>query len=277
MKDRLKLKKTIAREILLFFATSALLTLTWGFIIISNVYNDKKSDSLKAELKLKKTQLENLPIDKIKTIYNNVNQQLIVFYRIDKEKLAIQEKKRVPFIYSIPKKDEKKFLKSFPEAKPLETHLNGYICRLIRTDYTSDGLPILNKDPLGILKDSICDFEFVPFERFKEFARNKEYVTQFYNVFYDELDLGKLPDFEANVKDGLNYNATIDVQRRDMINEISEITKKIDESKANIWPHEKTINFLFDTALIFLLILYPVRGCYLLLKWSIKTINHADK
>jgi hypothetical protein len=272
-----KLKKNIAKEILLFFAAAALLTLVWCLIVINNKYHTSKSKSLNEELALNTLQLENLPTDKIKDIYDKVKQHLIVFYQTDKDPLGIRKKDGSAFIWSIEKYKENEFLKSFPDAKILETHINGYMFRPLKNKTTSDGLPIFQKDPLGILKDSVCEFEFVPFEKFKELTRRKDYITNFHKTFYDELKLGNLLDFEAKVKDGLNFNSTIDIQRSDLTLEIELIKTSIDNSQASIWSYEKRTSFILYTTLILLLILYPIRLCYLLLKWSLRTVKQPDK
>jgi hypothetical protein len=266
MFDKMKLKKTIAKEVLLFFATLFVLALIMGLLYLRNVQFIIKSNSLNDELNTTKSKLDKLPNDQIKALYEGVSPYLVMKYQLYENEFGIPIKEGTTLIYAVPKKEEQRFLKDYPSAKSLQATPNGY----------SKGLPIFPNDPIGTLNDSIFEFDFVTLDKFKEFLKNKDYKNKFYISFSNEFELGDTSFFYSKIKEGLSYTVATDIERNELINKISQIKRSIYNAKKSIFTDKKIVAILFYTALVFIIILYPIRLCYLLLKWALLTVRKSD-
>jgi hypothetical protein len=264
--DKTKLKLIIAKEVLIFFSTFLILALVLAFLYFRNAHFIRTRNSLKEELNSNLSQLSELPTDKIKALYEGVSPFFVIKYQVDKDEYGIPMKNGKPYIYGVPKKEEERFLKDFPTAKSLKEIDNNYSKELI----------IFHKESIDVSKRSIYDFEFVSLNKFKELIKNEDYKNKFYNIFSDEFELGDKSVFDVKIKEGLSYTDSTEIVRNELTKRISKIKESITNENNNIWTDNELITCINYTALAFLIILYPIRITYIILKWSIQTLRQSD-
>jgi hypothetical protein len=199
-----KLKRTLAREILFFFAGIALIGLVWVFLLIRNSYYEKKASSSSDKLKIFQVQSDKLPKDYIKEFYDQTSRYFVVNYRIGQDSYAIPKEQLKVFLY-----DEFGIKKN---TTLIPNHLKGYSyfkwnCVNIKPNNT---VYFSSKEDLGkkvkklyseyadiddfklgnlILKkfnqysDSTIVIDFVSIDKFSEFVSSDDYLDKLYTVF----------------------------------------------------------------------------------------------
>ena len=225
MKDKVKLKQKIAIEILLFFSAIVLVSIVWVFLLLRNYYYNHEEKSLTGNLNSLKTQIDSLPPDKTKEIYNYLNQNFYVGYKVGKES------------FDIPVKSEKLFLTHYPKAEKLSIYPKGFSYFKINSiAIDNDTIKYFDKEELGkkiknkypeysdmtdeelaqsIFKkypprpDSILIFDFVELEKFREFIKNKDYRNKLYITFFLEE--------KNSIKIYLVAGELVDVEEKDVI------------------------------------------------------------
>ena len=73
-------KKIIAREILIFFSAVILILLIWGVFFLRNSYYKFQEEENKDKLTSLTSELDSLPRDEIKALYDGINQDFVVKY-----------------------------------------------------------------------------------------------------------------------------------------------------------------------------------------------------
>ncbi len=201
---RSKLKRTLAREILFFFAGITLIVLVWGFLFIRNYYYEKKVNSCSNKLKIFQLQSDNLPKDYIKDFYDQTSRYFVLNYRIGQENYAIPKEQLEVFLY-----DEFGIKKN---TTLLPNHHKGY--SYFKRNYVNikpnNSIYFSSKEDLGekvkklypeyadivdfklgnlVLKkfnqcsDSIIVFDFVSINKFREFVSSDDYLEKLFTVF----------------------------------------------------------------------------------------------
>lgn len=264
--DRQKRNKIIAREILFFFSALTVLGLLLVFLFFRNQFYDGKISGLKKERLLISAEIDSLPKDRIKALYEGLKLKFIENYEYKGEK------------YIVLKEEEADFLKSFPNAKRLKIYPNGYSYFKGRYPYTeasdNDLLPFPPPKRFDrVTRDSTVIFDFIPVDKFKIFLANRDYRDKLYLTFSNYFDLGEKLEFQAKVKEGMDFNQVL---TDSLINRKTSLNKKIQISKFSKMKSDEIKNFLLWTAFIVGLLLYPIRIIFIAVKWSIKTIKKND-
>jgi hypothetical protein len=264
--DGQKRNKIIAQEILLFFTAVAVLGLLWGFLFFRNQFYDSKISRLEKESQLISAKIDSLPKDKIKALYEGIKLKFIENYEYKSEN------------YAVLKEEESIFLKSFPNAKHLKIYPDGYSLFKGRYPYTealdNDMLPFPPPKRFDrITHDSTFIFDYIPADKFRIFITNRDYRDKLYLTFSEYFDLGKKLDFEAKVKDGMNFNQVL---TDSLVNRKTSLNEQIQLYKLSKMNSDEVNHFLFWTTFIVALLLYPTRIIFLAVKWSINTIKKND-
>ncbi len=150
------------------------------------------------------------------------------------------------------------------------------------------GQKILKKFPQQY--DSTIIFDFVDLKKFKELLTYADYRDKFYSIFklekyivngysdaglpiFKEFYLGTSSVFESDIQLALKNDKTLDQSRDKLSKEIDLKNISYKNAYASVWDNEKVKSFLLTTILILVIILYPIRLCFLLIKWAIKTLK----
>jgi hypothetical protein len=212
MKDKTLFKKRIAKEILFFFGAIGLVVIVWVSLLLRNTYYSSREKNLKEEMISLKSQLDKLPSDKIKAIYDGLCNNFVVNYRIANDTILEDFNQDANGYYAIPKRSEDEFLNDFPKAFRLKNYSKGYsyihkfsvtlkdgevirysdkeeLGKLVKAKYPeysdiSDielGKKILNK--YSQHSDSTIIFDFIDLESFRNFLKQKDYRDKFYQIF----------------------------------------------------------------------------------------------
>ena len=249
MTDTSKFKKTLAREILLFFGILAFTCLVWLFLFCRDSYYDNKRKSNQEKVNAINLQIDSLPFDKLKVLYEGINEDFVRNYSVNNVK------------YAIPKKEEQEFLKDYPTAKLLSPSSKGY----------SFYKP---KVPLRILsKDSTLVFDFVALRTFRELVKENEYKDKLFTTFSQDYDLGTKISFDSKIETGLKFNDDVIKLQQKLLDEKQVAQNNLNSSKGNIKSNDEILKFLLCTLVILGIISYPIRLCIILLKWSFKTVR----
>lgn len=266
--DKPKIKRTLAREILFFFAGLGLIGFVWFFLLIRNTYYENKINSCSGKIKTLQIQLDSLPKDYIKEFYGQVSRYFVVNYKLGQDSFAI------------PKEQEETFLNDKLGKKKNVTLMPIY--------------------PKGYsyfhFKDSTVVFDFVSIEEFRNFVSSEDYQDKLYSVFANnsgkeerapplwaipaEFDpmkpynstfsLGTLSEFKSK----MNISLTVAEKQSKITYDIADLETTIANSKnSKLTPIEVRQNII-NSALIIGLLLYVLRLSIVLILWAIRTIKH---
>jgi hypothetical protein len=292
MSDKLKFKRLIAREVLLFFASLTIVGLLWLFLIIRNSYYERKVSRNQERIASITSQIDSLSTDMLQALYDGLKKKFIVNYLVGTDS------------YNIPKQDEPKFLKDFPNAKGQPSSSSGYsviknkhkfdYIGAIKEGYTSEeiqkflsknyhysiNLTKLKKNGTSdneinalLNQDSIFLFEYISFNKFKECLKSEFYKNKLYEVFSSDFDLGTKASYDSKVDVGLKFEGDILNIKKKLENEKKDVQLLIEISRANIIGRQQLINILLWAIAIIGAIIYPLRLCLLTIKWSVTTLR----
>jgi hypothetical protein len=274
-----KLKRTLAREILFFFAGLGLLGIVWGFLVIRNSYYENKASSCSDKIKTLKVEIDSLPKDYIKEFYEQTSRYFVVNYRLGQDS------------YAIPKEQEKAFLYDEFGIKKKVTLLPVY-----PRGYSY----FKQSDPLNILgNDSSIVFDYVSIEKFREFVSSEDYQDKLYTVFannsgkdewvppldairadFDPMkpyngifQLGTLSDFKTKMKKGLSYNSTVVEQKNKIETDITDLKETIATSQNNKLSSTEIQQDVIYSAIVIGLLLYVLRLSIVLIIWALRTMK----
>ena len=284
-----KRNRIIAREIIIFFSLIIFLVLVWLFFIFRNSYNVKHIELLnKKEIEFI-DQINNLPTDKIKWLYQKTSMDFVENYQVYTDEIVI------------PKRNEKAFLKKYPYSKHLDIYPGGYsyiksksiVIDSVKIKYNYeeelgkkikknfDKYSEVRDRELGIniLKlynskpDSIIVFDFVELNEFRIFFRDSIYRKHFFATFFDKLDMESHTEFQKIINEGLAYSDSSIIQKNELLKEIDNNRNKINQLVKKRLNQESKQNYLGWIALIIGILLYPVRVIFIMIKWSIETLK----
>ena len=276
-------KRILAREILQFFCGVGLLALIWLFLFLRNTYYNHKANSYSDEVKSLQHQLDTLPTDYLKEFYDLTSRYFVVNYKLGKD------------TYAIPKEQEKNFLTDeygiTKNVTSLPIHPMGY-------SYFKQ------HDPLNILdKDSTIVFDYVTFDKFREFAKSEDYQNKLFSVFsnspdqngtvavnslidkpkFDPMkpyngifDLGTLQHFKDRIKKGLNYNDKLKVTKQNISEDIEQKKQSITATRKSILDTKEMNNTLLIAMMVISAVLYPLRLSVYLINWAVKTLKQKN-
>lgn len=212
-----KLKRTLAREILLFFAGLGLIGLVWGFLLIRNSYFDSRSYSCSRQIQALQVQLDSLPKDYIKEFYEKASRNFVVNYRLDQDS------------YAIPKEQEQAFLSYNFRIKKNVTLLPIYP-KGYSYSKKSDSINIF-------FKDSYILFDYVSIDKFREFVSSEDYQDKLYDwippldAVRVDLNLMK-PDGLEKIYQGLLSSGKTDEKR---LGSYQDFIQKIDRNLVGVY------------------------------------------
>ena len=263
MSGQIKIKKLIAKEIIIFFGTVCIWLLICGGVLFRNEFYINKSNTLIDELEISQTKLNNLPLDRIKSLYEAVSSNLFLKFEVNSKtngKIADST-----FFFDVQKINEEKFLAEFPSAKLLSPSSIGF----------SKVTMIYQSEQIDIFKDSLV-FDFVNLEQFKKHFNNISYLNKFYEIFSKDYNLGSQLEFEEKIKDGLSYSESVEIKRGEFTRKIPIIKESLEVSSKSIWSRDRKYNVMCYIAISLLILVYPIRFSYLSLKWAFKTVNSSN-
>ncbi len=93
------LNRTIAKEILFFFAGLVLIGIVWGFLLLRNSYYENKANSCSDKIKTLQVDFNSLPKDYIKEFYDQASRYFVVNYRLGQNNYAIPKEQEKAFLY----------------------------------------------------------------------------------------------------------------------------------------------------------------------------------
>ncbi|HLF46215.1 MAG TPA: hypothetical protein VI548_07305 [Chitinophagaceae bacterium] len=279
------LKKRIAREILIFFGGLVVVGITWCFLLLRNNHYKTKKSNLKSEIASLVQQLDNLPKDFIKELYDKTKKYFVTKYQVGKD------------IYFIPKQQAQEFL--FDQKGPKK---EATVLPISPTGYSYTHLDIFKKyggyelfpkqkPPLPrMVQDSTAVFDFVEQNKFREFLSSADYRDKFYETFrkekfiiddYNEdglpigtvVDLRSFSEFDTTIQFALKNHASIAAVKEDISKKIENKNLSYKNAVTDIWSNKKINNTLLTTVLLLAIILYPVRLSYFLIKWAFNTLK----
>jgi len=280
--DKTKLKKTLAREILFFFAGVGIIGIIWSFLLIRNSYYENKASTCSEKAESLQAKIDSLPKDYIKAFYEKANRYFVVIYRLGQD------------YYAIPKEQEEVFLHDEFEIRKNVMALPGYPKGYSYFEYS---------DPLDILgNDSTLVFDYVTIEKFRELASSEDYQDKLYSVFanfpgkaewvppleavpvdfdpkkpyHGLFQLGTLSDFKAKMKMGLSFDSTVVVEKTKIESEISNLKETITSSNNLKLNTSQVHQYILHSALVIGLLIYVLRLSIFLIVWSLKTIKQNN-
>ena len=238
-------KKNLAKETLLFTVSIAISIIFYLSTFLWNAYFNYKTDKTNNEIEIRISETNKLPTDKIKKLYDVLYDNfLITNYQMDGDS------------FMIPKHEEE-----FWNKRTTSTKLNPY------------------PEGYSILKDSTYAFDFVIFSEFRAHLKNDQYRTLLKkelvhrkenNREYGEE--GQALNILENIHlDGLSYSISNSIKREALVSQIQKSISKSEEINSLKIDSAKRIKFTVALWLSILILLYPCRFLYRLIKWSIDT------
>lgn len=298
---KLSYKKVLAREVLLFFFGVGLLLILWGLLLVKNFYINNKLVSSSEKLILLNKQIDTLPTDNVKELYDKISSYFVITYKIGEIDYSICKEQEKDFLY-----DEYGIKKN---VTVLSNNPNGYF-------YYKQA------DPLNILpKDSTLVFNFVQLNKFKEYLMSDAYLFNLFSAFsnsedksyvwdgnkpvvvsnskkpatknVDELpdlskanpqfdkfqpyvstfDLGSKSDFINRIRRSLTYDTAVNLKRVELINQKTNTLEIITSSKKSLLTQTDIWNFIIKAAIFLGIILYPLRLSFQSIKWAVMTLK----
>lgn len=277
MLNELQLKKVLAKETLFFFAGVLLVLLLYFFLFFRNSYYNRKVIYLKEKMYSLASQLDTLPSDNIKSLYDELSHSFVVHYQAEKGKYAITKEYQNEFLvknYNLGNK-----------VKPLLPFENGFsFFRLSNTD-------------------SMLVFDFLELNNFREKLKTKVYRDNLFTEYSDNpnntskdpnslalppflrsrlykqlpyhltLDLGTSIEFENYILAGLKYYKEADILKFDLTQKRQLINSSIEIASSNILKDKKILSYILTLTLVIGIILYPIRLSYKLVQWAFKTLK----
>lgn len=282
MSNPTKSKKLLAKEVLIFFSGILLLAIFLGVLLLRNYYYKNKVEHALTQFSYLTIKINELPVDKIKNIYDNIHNDFVVSYQANKES------------FKIIKRQENKFLNDHPYAIKLPIHEKGYFYSYIKqesidreeflveeSEISQDDKKLYEKrkrrinrfdDLFGKVVDYRIFFDFVKLDAFKTFISDSTYRENIFSSF-NEDKLGTRSAFEANIIQGLEqkYELKNDTLRSNYKKEYSKLETASYNFKANILSPDKIFHIVLVTAFFIGIALFPLRYVFNVIKWAIKT------
>lgn len=256
-----KVKKLIAKEVLLAFGIVVTVAASWGVLLLRNEYYKDQQVAINTKISLITVGLNSFPQDYIKLLYDSLSLDFVVNYKNGDNE------------YAIPKKEEKEFLSDFTKAVKLPIKEKGYSYFYfsnknfdIASNQGSWETPLLNSD-------SSLVFDFVELGEFKKLLQNIDYKKKLFLRLKDEYETGNFNEFDNYIKKGLMYNSITDDKIKFLKEEKIQKQEELLSATSSIWDTNKiktTFDYIF---LVLIILVYPVRICYFLLKWALKTLR----
>ncbi len=281
--------RIIAKEIIIVFSSIIFLGLIWLFLILRDSYYENQIEKLKKINTELSDHVSMLPTDKILWVYEETKKDFVENYKLETSK------------YAIPKRDEKEFLKDFPNAKHLDIYPNGYsyfkvnsvTIDSIRIKYRSEKelgekLKIffnkysevpnieLGKEMLKAYsskKDSILVFDYIDLEKFRRCFSDSIYRHLFFATFSSKLNLKSDAEIKNIIQEGFAYSDSTKDKKKELLQEIIKYQIKIDQLTDNKLDKDSIYNYLRWIVIIIGFLLYPMRLIFVMIKWSIKIIK----
>ena len=264
MTNTSRLKKTLAKEILLFFGILLLTGLFWIFLLLRNDYYFNKFNSEQEELDSITSQINHLPPDKLKVLYEEISIDFIKKYVVTNDK------------FIVPKKEDEEFLTIYPTAKLLPISPKGYSYTHLELFEKNGKNETHSKPPLPrgyLLLDSTLIFDFVDLQDFRKLLRNTEYKDKLYNQFSQKNDLGTKMSFDSEIEIGLKFNDTAIEEQHRLFNKKKKTLEQHNSTIDKIKSKSEMLSLISWILIIQGAVFYPLRLLYILLKWSIKTVR----
>lgn len=288
--DKTKLKRTLAREILFFFAALGLIGIACGFLMIRNSYYENKANSCFDKIKSLKVEIDSLPKNYIKDFYDKASRYFVVNYNLGQDSYAIPKEQEHAFLY------DEFGIKKNVTLLPIYPKGYSYFHIDIFKEY---GGHELNPKRTSHSKDSTIVFDFVSVEKFREFVSSEDYQDKLYSVFsnnsgkdefvppldairgdFDPMkpfngtfSLGTLSKFKSKLNIGLKFNSTVVEKQSKILSDIADLKKSITNSKNNKLTPAKVQQNVIYSAIVIGLLLYVLRLSIVLILWALKTMK----
>jgi hypothetical protein len=306
MTDKPKHKQLIAREILIFFSALALVGLLWLFLFVRNYYYERKIINTQEEIASLTSKIDSLPSDKLEALYDGIKLKFIVNYIVGVDSFFINKKNETEFIKDYPNAKVQpvnisgySYIKNKFKFDYLGAVKAGYTTEEIQIYFTKPPLPGMTKPPIlklfghysnnlnemkkngmsdkeinsFINQDSVFLFDFVGLDKFKECLKDSYYKDKLYSTFSNEFDLGTKASYNSKIEVGLQYTNEILEKKQKFLNEKKDKQSVVEKSKKNILDKNRLAKILLWTSLIVGIIIYPLRLCFLAIKWSVRTVK----
>ncbi|MDP1814275.1 MAG: hypothetical protein Q8K92_07465 [Leadbetterella sp.] len=310
---RLILKRKIAKEVILFVSTSALIIFIGLFLFARNYYYSQYSLRKKTELNSLQKELDAIPDDKVKSLYEGLEGEFVKHYNLKGYSYSVKKSEDSTFINQYPnaqqislkeKKECFHYATSQKDIIDLVSHMDNHndwkgkfnynllLIKLRDKNEAKKLLQIFEADNIyrGIFrdvsdlmnmannnrKDSTINFDLVDLNKFRKLVKEETYKYQLYNRFSEEFDLGSFIMYNEKIQSGENFDKLYLLKKEKIQNEIITLKNEITRSNNNILSKAIFSNYLFWISTLILICFYPLRFLIYAVIWSISIIRNKE-
>ena len=237
-----KIERIIAKEIILFFSAIVIIAIIWGILLLRNYYYENKTTSLNENKSSIDLQLDSL--EKNSKIYNTFSANLKGLYELLKKNKSDVPDTFISFETTLFEEESANLYYQYLKKIGIE----------VPSDYDKFCATYgIGKEKSQLIHEALIDFHVTI--KAKPHLTIKEIYFKFPEFNNDSTILNTVYVYSNKLKEKVTTENLITKVKDDLLN-------KNDIQRVLFW-----------STFIILIILYPVRLCYLLLKWSIKTLK----
>lgn len=261
-----KVKKLIAKEVLLAFGIVAAVAVSWGVLVLRNEYYKDKQKELNNEISKLTTELDSL----------NKGDYVTKVYRVLKENIDGFDKSEDDFRLAM---HDSVYIMSTYEA--LRMSLDGF------TTSKNDFFNAINNridtvsNKIKILYAAISEtYELGSYDEFYDAIKDSVKRKKIFNWISEQYNLGTYQEFDAKIISSLSQNKTDSINNKILTAKTQELEKEktkkqesLHSAVSNTWNNDKLKITVQYISLVLVILAYPLRICYFLLKWALKTVK----
>lgn len=283
-------KKRLAKEILAI-ASIILITIIFYAILIlrNNYYINYKQPLLTEELTKISNEKNNIP-NRTEVFYGKMKNEF--YYRVYKhrEKIVKARGKKFTFDGEVTDEDIAEAIDDYFSGKCVEAspkfnytedskkerstvqipYSENLIFKNVKLDelekYKNENWKLV--EPESLFEG--CIFYGVSFEKFQELLQTDHYRRNIYNCYIQNT---LYAEFETSVTEEFKFKEKFKSDLKKINLKYNSLEKKLNEIKNEVLSTEDITYFLSRFFIALLIILYPVRGFYFLIQWSIRVLK----
>ena len=128
--------------------------------------------------------------------------------------------------------------------------------------------------PLFLLENSERTFFFPISEgEFRTAMENTDYKDKIYLTASETWDVGTKSEFDSKIEDAIKHGQERTKEKESLIKEREAKKDKRWECESAVMSGSKISEIIIWLSLILLALLYPIRGCILVILWAVKTVK----
>jgi hypothetical protein len=292
-------KKTIAREILLFFGSVLLSLVLVVGLFTRNFIIEFSISKKKNELNDITAELPDVYHDRISNIYSEfIEPIMIIRYKIGEDTICIEKEFNQDFLideYGIQKNltplppsptgfqnikqktvsvEEKSNVKTFIFSSEEDLGIKikatypWYAARQISNSEL--GNKVLEKYQAKL--DTMVAIDFATLDAFRTLLNDTNYARVVFNVLFPRKAISSKQEFESILHEESDFSKRKDVAAS-LNRQITHLKSEIDDNERSILKEKQITEIMWNSWLMILVAIYPVRYLYKLIKWSIVTLK----